>query len=1059
MALRIRSKSLKMLMRIHAVLVLLILTVLCSSAVAAEDQASDTAQIRQHLMDSIGKIPWNSANGYLMEGQFILKATGDEINYKAKYARSSKSWAADFSQDNQSRNLRYVVSARRAWIATPEITVDSAASSLPYMARFDFPILYEELLRILEKGNHEPRFALGNADNELYIRGKLQNGWEAVYILNTVQFFPRKVFITMIGEPSAAWLLAFAKPDDSVSLSAVPGLSTEFEIWFSDPVDAGSYRYPRRMDFAERGSVVGTFSTEGFSPFPESDALFERTPKFPWLESVHFAPRTVQPQSSLYLDESEIPGFRARIGNDPWAGWNKKSGMIALWAGLMPWIGPLVPSSVSLKLVALAVIISYLLFVLLLLRRRNRSGLKFPWWLLAAGLLAGCLIMIAAIASRQFHRPRDRSLIALHCALRYAATGDSSYARRADRLMRQFGRRSPAHSVEELGYACQALALSYDLIHRELADGPRREIELELFEYAKPLFGASRGWISNTESSCVLAAGLGMVGLSTGQDEFVSAARTVIDRTLTTQLAGGLHRSGPGQGSVAVDSAVNLFYGLKQAKRVDYYSHASFRQYIQAALQMLSPVGTLPLFGDTNLDQPAGLSMLFMKAANQLPEEEGRQCVAAHDLYWAFGQYRAEGWMKRIQPVFQSFMTYFENPYVLLQYSRALPPSAPPARSAVLGSAQYAVLRTGGSPDSIYLALNMPRLNLYTAPRDILAFDVYAYRSLLLHGPGFPGKENSGYREARQTAAFNSITLNNESQSGIQCTGIELSLLNQPIFDFVRASADKSYDYGQVQRDVVMVRPERDHPAYIFLADSVAVNDPGTTVQWYLHGRGQLVTGIDQVSRWSYVPFSPPKWRSDRVKLDAAHPIGSPGTQTSRAGKFYSQLSYLSQDSKTSVIEWTGSKRFCTILFPYTTGLAPKIESLGKDSSRVNATDLISLGTLENPVAVGPLTHVSEYTLVRDRKELFPALMMVSGFEVRYGLHGLSSSKPVTVSMNGLRGGFLNLRPDTQVEIQSPEIRAGDSFLLDGELITATGPGSLMLSLGAAGEHRFRRVD
>jgi hypothetical protein len=451
--------------------------------------------------------------------------------------------------------------------------------------------------------------------------------------------------------------------------------------------------------------------------------------------------------------------------------------------------------------------------------------------------------------------------------------------------------------------------------------------------------------------------------------------------------------------------------------------------------------------------------MFFMKTANRLSEAEGRQCIAAHDLYWALGQYRAEGLMKRILPVFQPLMTYFENPYVLLQYNRDLPPSTLPAFSAVLGDGQSAVLRTGGSPDSVYLALNMPRSNLYNSPRDILAFDFYAYRSLLLHGPGFPGKDQSGYRETRATAAHNSITLNNESQSGIQCTGVESSLLNQPTFDYVRASADKTYDYGQVQRDIVMVRPEKNHPAYFFLIDNVTVNDPDTTVQWYLHGSGKLATGIDQVSRWTSMLFGPPRWRSDQVSLEAAHPMGFPGTQTSKSGTFYSQISFLNRDSKSSVIEWTGSKRFCTVLFPYKSGKAPKIESLGKDSSRIDGTDWIGLGNLETPLTIGSFTHVSECIIVRDRTELFPALMMITGLEFRFGQHSLFSTKPVTVSLDGLRGGFLTLRPDTQIEIHSSEIKAGDSFILDGKSISAAEPGSVILDLREAGEHTFRRAE
>jgi hypothetical protein len=254
------------------------------------------------------------------------------------------------------------------------------------------------------------------------------------------------------------------------------------------------------------------------------------------------------------------------------------------------------------------------------------------------------------------------------------------------------------------------------------------------------------------------------------------------------------------------------------------------------------------------------------------------------------------------------------------------------------------------------------------------------------------------------------------------------------------------------------VRPENNRPAYFILVDNVSVSDPETTVQWILHGRGELATGIDQVSRWTYVPFSPPGWSTDHVILEVAHPIGLPGKQTSKSGKFYSQISFLNQDSKDSIIEWAGSNRFCTVLFPYKSGAVPKIEAFGKDSSRIDVTDWISLGTLEAPLTIGPLTHVSQCIIARDRKELFPALMMISGLEFRFGPHFLFSTKPVTVSMNGLRGGFLNSRPDTEVEIHSSEIKAGDSFILDGKPICAAESGILILTLRESGEHIFRRA-
>lgn len=1059
MAVRIVPNSQQMWALRRSVIILALIAAACFAAPATQKSASIPEQLRQHLLNSVGKIPWNPSDGYALEGQFILKATGEEIPYKIRYARASNRWASDFSQTDPSRNLRYAFSNKQAWIASPEITADIKPENLPYMAQFDFYQLYAALLGILERGTRDPAFAAEAIANEIHVKGKLPNGWGATFVFNIVDYFPRKVSVTFKEKPSAAWLLPFIKPDGSSSLLHVPGLSAGFEIWMSNPVDTGEYRYARRMDFVEGGNVIGTMFLDGSYSITEAEALFNRPPDIPWAESIGFNPRADSTRPSLYLNAADLPAFRSRIEENPWSGWNRINRLVAFWAMGIPWIGFLLPPSISFRLISFAVAIFLVGLILLLLRRRRQTADPFRWSLLLAGLLVGCLILLGWLASRQLHGSRDRSLIALHSAIRYAATGHSAHAGSADALLLDFESEAPAQSMEDLGYSCQAYALAYDLIRSALTGERQMQIEKDLFDYALPLFGASRGWRSNRTGSSVISAGLGMAGLAIGYEPYIAAAREVMDKTLETQLVGGLHQSGPGPGSAAMDSAVNFFYGLKNAGRADYYSHVSFRKYLDTTLQMLSPVGTLPLFGDTNLDQSARLSAFFLKTANQLPDETGRQCIAAYNRYWAHGRYHAGGWIKWILPPLQSAMMFFTNPYLSLQYTRKISPSLLRSPSAILGDGQLAVLRTGEGPDSAYLALNMTR-SYYATHRDILTFDMYAYRCLLLNGPGFPGTEHPQYGKSTQTAASNSITLNGEDQSATQCTGIESSLINQPAFDYVQALADKTYDYGHVRRDVVMARPEKDHPVYFLLLDDVFVSDPATTVQWYLHGRGKLATGIAQISRWTAAGFDPPRLWPNRVILEASYPIRVPGNLSKTSGMMYSQVSLFNQISEGTIIEWMGSRRFCSVLAPRKPEEAQaKIEALGKGSYRIGTTDWISLGRLDAQVTAGPLKHFSEYTIVRDRQQNFPALLMVSGLECRFNAHSLTSSKPVTASLKDLHGGFLNSRPDTRIEIHTPAIKAGDRFRLDGKAIIADESGVLILVLKNAGEHSFHSAN
>jgi hypothetical protein len=1046
-------------MRKPAGIILILISMACSAVFSAENPALDPRAIRQHIRDSTGTLPWNLAGGYSLKGRFTLKIGGEEIPYEARFARSLNRWAADFAQEDRSRNLRHVVSGKEAWISSPEITENAPPRMFPYVAQFDFPGICEELLLILERGKRDSSFKTAALANDIYISGKLRNGWEAIFILNTVEYFPRKVLITVAGEPSSAWLLPNAGPDGSCSLVRTPNTSMGFEIWFSDPVQAGGYRYARRMDFWENGSVTGTFILTESSPFAASDDLFIRPPKFPWLESVQFTPRADLRRASLYLDDSEIPALRSRIKQSPWSQWNRESRILACWASLVSWIGRIFPRSVSFRLISLTVGLCFTGFIILLIRRRLQFHQPFSLKLLTGGILVGGFVLALGMVSCQFHSAGDRSLFALHAAMRYAITGHPFFAGRANSLLTGFSNEAPASSIEELGSSCQAYALAYDLIRARLPIRRRLQIENDLFLYAKPLFGASRGWISNMTAAGPLSAGLGMAGLAIGNESFVAAARETMDKALRAQLSGGLHHSGPGPGSRFMDSASNLFYSLKHAQRADYYASPSFRQYVDTTLQMISPVGVLPLFGDTYVDQSACLSAFFLKIANQLPEEEGRRCVFAHQLYWTHGRYHVEGWARWIVPSFQPLVMFFENPYVLFQYTRELPPSPFPSSSAVLGDGQFAVLRSGAVPDSLYLALNVSRFDSECSHRDLLTFDLYAHRSLLLHGPGYPGKNNSRYRETVSTAASNSITLNHESQSTHTGAGVVSSLLNQPLFDHLRALADKAYDFGQVQRDIVLVRPETNHPGYFFILDDVFVSDPGTPVQWRLHGRGKLATGIDQASRWIATSYGAPKIRPDRVILEVAHPIGTPGTLTTKTGALYSPIPFLNQDSESTIIEWMGSKRFSTILLPHKPGeSSPQIKPQSLSACRIGDTDWISLGSPKDPVMDEPLTHLSEFSIVRNRAKAFPALLMVSGIFCQFGRHSLSCTKPLTASLDGFRGAFLSPRPDTQVEIQSPDIQKGDRFQLDDGYITADRPGVLRFILTAMGQHSFARA-
>src|SRR5512133_3975779 len=59
------------------------------SALADAKSDATLALLRQRLSNAVGETAWNRSEGYALEGRFILKATGEEIAYRARYARTS----------------------------------------------------------------------------------------------------------------------------------------------------------------------------------------------------------------------------------------------------------------------------------------------------------------------------------------------------------------------------------------------------------------------------------------------------------------------------------------------------------------------------------------------------------------------------------------------------------------------------------------------------------------------------------------------------------------------------------------------------------------------------------------------------------------------------------------------------------------------------------------------------------------------------------------------------------------------------------------------------------
>ncbi len=1015
--------------------------------------------MRKHIEDSIGRIPWTPAGGYRLSGQFTLKVTGEEIPYQATYYRAAQEWATDFIQADRTRNMRYG-SAPQAWAASPEVTAGVRPEQLPFCAQYDFPLLYSELLRILAEEKRGPDFRLESDGREVVVRGRLWNGLQATFVFYTTDYCPKKVSLTAKEEVQPAWLIPTLESYGLTLLQRLPaGKSDRFEVWFSQLSDMGGYRYPARTDYTAQAGVAASFILESALPPEGTEPAPERPPYLPWFEGLSFHPGWDLHHPSLYIGVADLPRFRARLRSLPWSDWRRANMITATWANAALWLDRYIPSFSSPLSLVLLLALSMIGFIALLRRRYRTFGHKIPLkWILAGGLV-WILILLSGIAQIQMQGSTTRSLIALHAAIRHTVTGNSIHASTAADLLQTLPESIPPPSTADRADACQAYALAYDLISPTLARDKQAQIEHMLFDYAAPLYGALQGWRSNRAVGSHFAAGVGMVGLAIGCEEYVNTARATLENLLKNQLSGGLHREGPGPGAAALDAAADFFYALKHSGRADYYSSEAFLDYVRATLLLTSPAGTLPLFEGTSLDHASHAVPFLLKAANHVPSDVGSQCVAAYEAYWRLGRYSTSGVSKLLADLAQPEQFFLANPYVLFEYEEPEPAGGLPSASAILADGQAAILRAGRGRSSVYLALNARRTLVTEPARDTLAFDLYAYNSLLLHGPGLPRPDHGGFAQASRTSSANCVTFDDASQTGTQSTGAAASLLNQPLFDYVRALADRAYDQGQVQRDIVLVRPDKDHPAYFLLIDEVHAINPQARIQWYLHGLGELKIGVDKLSRWTCTAFEPPARHSTNLVL-TAYPIGQTGRMREEPGMLYFESPFNNQKSQTLIMEWTGSSRFCTALMPRTAAMPETtftpIEHL--DACRIGSSDWISLGTPETRIRAGPFRHVSEYVVVRERGSAFPALLMIGGIEFSLGAHSIVSNKPVFVSLDGLQGNLLNFRPETQVELRSPQIIRGTRYQLDGNDVVPPEPGRLVLFLSEPGEHHLQHL-
>jgi hypothetical protein len=320
----------------------------------------------------------------------------------------------------------------------------------------------------------------------------------------------------------------------------------------------------------------------------------------------------------------------------------------------------------------------------------------------------------------------------------------------------------------------------------------------------------------------------------------------------------------------------------------------------------------------------------------------------------------------------------------------------------------------------------------------------------MLHGSVLSA-ENAGIARA---VVGNTPVFNDSAQIMNTSPGITLALLNQPVFDSVRAVADRAYAYGHIKRDFILARPEESIPGYFVIMDNISEIDFDTAVNWRVHGRGATATSLDQRIIWQSSAFGPPRLRSIQSILEIVFPIGMQGKYSTTPGIVRSRFPFSDKTAQSVQVELTGGGRILSILIPHgEKERPPAIEAQGEYVCLIGTTDLFGFGGLARRITSGSFEHISEYSLVRVREKAFPALTMGFGVECRLGDHLIKSDKPISASLDGLSGSLQNEQSETRVTIQSPEIKTGARYLIGGRPVAAEKPGILEFILSEPGTH------
>ncbi len=372
-------------------------------------------------------------------------------------------------------------------------------------------------------------------------------------------------------------------------------------------------------------------------------------------------------------------------------------------------------------------------------------------------------------------------------SLKFAIEGGQDYLEKIKEILLDMGSVENNYSNDlQRSYAVQAFSIAYDIIYKNISATERVEIENLLEKHAQPL--SLMDLYSDNNHRVVDAGALGLAGLILKNKEFIdTATETILIYLYDKNRADGASYEGQSYLSHAYINSIEFIYALKRLGAYNFFNNSRFLSSLDFMAHCLSPLSTPPLFEDATTSGFANEILLI--SASQIYNQ---QLAKEYQWFWELRKNNTNliglqnyNYLLSSSPNFRSIVCYNVN--------NKIEPEKPINTSDIYKDSNMAFLRSGYSPDSLFLSFSCKNYTQSHPHYDENSFELWAYGAWLVINPGYPGWSNKDHDYTISTEASNTLLINNKGQLNRMASGFKSAIIS-PYFDMVQADATRAYN-------------------------------------------------------------------------------------------------------------------------------------------------------------------------------------------------------------------------------------------------------------------------